>query len=84
MENYYPVIFLFIYAYFAYSIQTIAKKTGTENNWMAWIPILNVYLLIKIADKPGWWMLLFFVPLINIIISIMVWMGVSEARGKPT
>ncbi len=39
------IIWLAIYAYFAFSLMTIANKTGTENSWYAWIPILNVVLM---------------------------------------
>ena len=34
-------------------------------------------------DKSGWWLLLFFIPLVNIVMAIIVWMGVAVARGKP-
>lgn len=76
-------IYLGIYVYFALSLHIIANKTGTEGCWMAWIPILNVYLLCKIADKPGWWLILLLIPFVNIIITIIVWCGIASARGKP-
>ena len=71
------------YIYFALALSTIATKTHTENPWLAWIPIANLILMINIAKKPIWWILLFFVPLVNIVISIILWMAVAEARGKP-
>ncbi len=61
----------------------MARKTNTPNGWMGWVPILNVYLLCKIAGKPGWWLLLFLIPIVNIIFVLLVWMGAAEARGKP-
>ncbi len=73
-----------IYVYFAVCIQKIAKKTGVENTWMAWIPILQIVPLLEAARKPIWWIILCFIPLVNIIISIIIWMGVAEARGKPS
>jgi len=55
MENFGGLILLIaIYAYSAFCIQTISNKTGTENSWFAWVPILNIYLLLKVAQKPGW------------------------------
>jgi hypothetical protein len=41
------IIYLAIYVYIAYSIMVIANKTNTENSWLAWIPIANLYLLCK-------------------------------------
>ncbi len=78
------VIFcLAMYVYFALAIQTIAQKTNTENAWLAWIPIVNIVLLLNIAKKPIWWIILFFIPIVGIVMAILVWMGVAEARGKP-
>ena len=72
-----------MYVYMALAIQTIAQKTNTENPWLAWIPIVNIVLLLNIAKKPIWWFLLFLIPFVNIVIAIIVWMGVAEARNKP-
>jgi len=80
-------IFLFflsiVYIYLALAFMAIAKKTKTPNAWMAWIPILNVYLTIKIAGKPGWWFFLLCIPIVNFIISIIIWMSLAERCGKP-
>src|SRR6266568_9692264 len=43
------------YVYLALALQTIAKKTNTEDAWWAWIPILNALLMLNIAKKPLWW-----------------------------
>lgn len=79
----YFIIILIFYVYMAICLQTIAKKTNTDNAWFAWIPILNVFLMLMIAQKPLWWFILMLIPIVNIIISIIVWMAVAEARGKP-
>src|SRR5947208_8757422 len=73
-----------VYVYMALDLQTIANKTKTENSWLAWIPIANLILMLNIAKKPMWWLILFLVPIVNIVIAIMVWMAVAEARGKPS
>jgi hypothetical protein len=39
--------------------------------------------MLSVAKKPMWWFVLFLVPLVNIVIAIMVWMAVAEARHKP-
>ena len=75
---------LAFYVFAALAIQTIAKKTNTENGWLAWIPIANLVLLINIAKKPLWWIILFLIPIANIVAAIVIGMGVAEARNKPT
>jgi hypothetical protein len=71
------------YVYMALALQTIATKTGTPDGWLAWIPIGNLFLMLNIAKKPLWWLLLFLIPLANIAIAIIVWMSIAEARQKP-
>ena len=73
-----------VYVYMALALQTIARKTNTKNDWLAWIPIANLILLLEIARKPLWWLLLLVIPLVNVVISIVVWVAVAEARGKPS
>lgn len=91
MENGNVAVFLFvafvlglaIYAYMAVCLQTIAKKTNAENDWFAWIPIANIYLMSMIAGKEWWWLLLCLIPYVNIVFLIILWMGIAEARNKP-
>jgi len=83
MLMFFVVFGLAMYVYIALALQTIATKTGTANEWLAWIPIANIFLILSIAKKPMWWFLLFLIPLVNVVIAIMLWMAVAEARGKP-
>lgn len=80
------VYFVFLaafYVYMALALSAIAKKTNTANPWLAWIPVANIVLLLNIAKKPVWWILLLIVPIANLIVSIIAWMAVAEARHKP-
>jgi hypothetical protein len=77
------VFFLVFYVYYALALQAIATKTNTENAWFAWIPILNIILMLNVAKKPIWWILLFLIPLVNIVFIVIVWMAIAEARNKP-
>jgi uncharacterized protein DUF5684 len=74
---------LAVYVYWALALGAIAVKTKTPNPWLAWIPIIHLFLVIDIAKKPAWWFVLFLIPLVNIVILILVWMGVARARRKP-
>ena len=73
---------LVAYVFSAICLMKIAEKTGTPNGWWAWVPILNVLLMISIAGKPMWWILLMLIPLVNIVIAIIVLAGMCTARGK--
>ena len=80
---FFVVFGLGFYVYHSLALQAIGTKTNTENPWLAWIPIANIILMLNIAKKPLWWIILFIIPLVNIVVSIMVWMEIAKARGKP-
>ena len=63
-----------------WKIFTKAGKPG----WAAIIPIYNVIVLLQIAGKPLWWMMLLFIPIVNIVIAVMVMISVAKAFGKGT
>lgn len=77
------VVFAAFYVYAALTLQAIAKRTNTENGWLAWIPIANVILMLNIAKKPIWWIVLCLIPLVNIVIVVIVWMEIAVACKKP-
>jgi hypothetical protein len=39
--------------------------------------------MFNIAGKPAWWFVLCLIPLVNIVIFIIIWMAIAEARHKP-
>ena len=59
------------------------EKAG-HPGWASIIPFYNIYILTQIADKPEWWIVLCFIPLVNIIVLIMIWHAVSLNFGKDT
>ncbi len=77
------VIWIGLYVTQAIALMTIANKTSTENSWMAWIPILNMLLLLNIAGLDWWYLLLMCVPCVGILVFIYAWWRVCEERGKP-
>jgi len=72
------------YLYLSVCIFFMAKKTGEDNAWFAFIPILDIVLLLSIADMPLWWLVLCLIPLVNLVAAAMIWMAVSRAMGKPS
>jgi len=52
--------------------------------WGALVPIYNIYLLLKVTGRPGWWLVLLLIPLVNFVISIIVFIDVAKAFGKGT
>ena len=77
------VFALAVYIFMAYCISRIAKKTGhADKTIWAWIPVLNILLLLEVSGKPMWWILLYLIPFVNIVVGLIVWMSVAEKCGK--
>ncbi|MDZ7731051.1 MAG: DUF5684 domain-containing protein [Natrialbaceae archaeon] len=58
-------------------------KAG-EPGWAAIIPIYNAYVMVKISGNPAWWLILFFIPVINFIAAIKISIDVAKAFGQGT
>lgn len=56
----------------------IFEKAG-KPGWAAIIPIYNIIVLLEVAGKPVWWIILFFIPFVNVVIGIMVIHGLSTS-----
>ena len=79
-----PILSIAVYIYIGFSLQAIAKKTNTDNSWFAWIPILNLFLMVQISGKPVWWFVLLLIPGVNLVIFIILWMEIAKKVNKPT
>lgn len=63
------------------SLWKVYVKAG-QPGWGAIIPIYNIYLKLLIARKPGWWLLLYLIPLVNLVIAIIVEVEIAKNFGK--
>ena len=61
-----------------WKVFTKAGKPG----WAAIIPIYNIIVLLEIVGKPLWWIVLFIIPLVNIVAAILVNVALAEKFGK--
>lgn len=79
-------IFLFglmlAYLYFSLCLFLIARKLNVSAAWVAWVPIFQVWTFLAAAGKPGWWVLLLLVPVVNLIIPAYLWICVAENLGR--
>ena len=50
--------------------------------WQAAIPIFNAIVLMKIIGRPKWWVILLFIPTINLILFGVIWVETIRCFGK--
>ncbi len=74
----YFIVFVAIYIYVALALMAIARKTKTKDEWLAWIPIANFYLLTQMARKSGrwtWLLLAMFLPFGGLFVAAVgIWL----------
>lgn len=74
------LIQLAIVIFFIAAFWKVFTKAG-HPGWAAIIPIYNLYILCKIAGRPGWWLILLFIPIVNIVVSIIISIDISKSFG---
>ena len=60
----------------------IVYTKASEPGWATLVPFFNLYVLMRIVGRPGWWVVLYFVPLVNIVIYIIVTADLAHSFGK--
>jgi len=50
--------------------------------WEAAIPIYNAVVLMQIINRPKWWVILLFIPIINLLMFPVIWVETIRSFGK--
>lgn len=69
------------YVLVAVALMGVFRKAG-EPAWAAWVPFYNTYVLTRVGGYNPWMFLLLIIPIVNIVFSIMIALGVGRAFGK--
>ncbi|MDO9081587.1 MAG: DUF5684 domain-containing protein, partial [Desulfuromonadales bacterium] len=64
------------------SFWKVFEKAG-EAGWKSLIPIYNLFVLLRIAGCPSWWLLMFFLPVVNIYFLVVMHIRLAEKFDKP-
>ena len=77
------VFFLIVQLIHGLGTWKLYEKAGRKS-WEAFIPIYNSIILMKIINRPTWWTLLLFIPVINLIMFPVIWVETLRTFGKNT
>lgn len=75
------ILYLALLIFFIIVQWKVFSKAG-KPGWGCLIPIYNVILMLEIAKRPGWWILLLLIPIVNFVIAIMIPFDIAKAFGK--
>lgn len=76
-------LYLVIIVFMVVAEWKLFTKAG-KPGWAALIPFYNIITLLEIIGRPMWWLLLMFVPLLNIWVTIVVGLDLAKSFGKST
>jgi len=77
----YGVVGVVLYVLIAISLWRVFSKAGYPGI-LAIVPIVNVFILVKVAGYSAWMTLLMLIPIVNIIFSIVIAVRVGKNFGK--
>lgn len=77
----FPLIMLAFTVFIVAAVWRVFTKAG-KPGWAALIPIYNAVVLLEITGRPLWWLLLFFVPVMNVIAMVIVGVDLARSFGK--
>ena len=53
-----------------------------KKSWASLIPVYNVIILMDIIKRPRWWVILIFIPVVNILMFSIIWIETIRCFGK--
>ncbi len=59
-------------------------EAAGRKRWEAAVPIYNAIVLMKIINRPTWYTILLFIPIVNLIMFPVVWVETLRSFGKNT
>ena len=57
-------------------------KFSGHKPFEAFVPVYNAIVLMKIIRRPKWWIILLFIPVINLLIFPVIWVETARSFGK--
>jgi hypothetical protein len=63
---------LAIYILYSIPMYLLTVKANYDNAFFAFVPLLNIILMINIAGMSGWFVLLYLIPVVNVIFGLYI------------
>lgn len=74
------MVYIVVIVFYLYCMWRIFVKAG-KPGWAAIIPIYNVLVELEIVGRPWYWLLLMFIPVVDIVLAIIVLFRMAKVFG---
>jgi RsiW-degrading membrane proteinase PrsW (M82 family) len=75
-------VLLITYLFYCYCLRRICVNAGIEPGGLVWVPVLQMFPLLRAARMPTWWFVVFLIPVLNILAHILWCARIVRACGK--
>jgi len=75
------IILAAAYVVHALLLGRIFKKAGVEQ-WKAWVPIYNMWVLLELGEQKGFWAVLMILPIVNIVSIVFMYIAMYNIGLK--
>jgi Family of unknown function (DUF5684) len=76
------LIFILIYSFVSLSLYRIASRLAVPYAWLAVIPLVREWLIIKMTGRSWKWFVLILIPIINIVVAWLVWGDLARKLNR--
>lgn len=77
------LIYLAIIVLIIAGMWKVFVKAG-KPGWACIVPIYNFIVLLEIAGRPMWWIVLMFIPFVNFVVLILIGIDIAKTFNKGT
>ena len=77
------VLMVGLHLFVSYCWKLIVEKMGGEPGILIWIPFLQLSPVMNAVGWETWKLILFFIPLVNIVMIVLLFLEILKKRNKP-
>ncbi|WP_167042849.1 DUF5684 domain-containing protein [Salinibacterium sp. ZJ454] len=74
-------VWIGVYVWLAHALSKVFSKLG-EEPWKAWVPFLNIAMLLRLGGYPWWWVFGNVIPVLNVPTLVVFYMAVHRVNGR--
>lgn len=75
------LFYLAVWVFSAIALWKLFTKAG-KPGWAGFIPIYNLIVLLEIVGRPLWWVVLYFIPIANLVVAFLVNIDLAKSFGR--
>ena len=77
------ILVIAVIVFFLYCAWRVYVKAG-KPGWAVIIPIYNILVELEIVGRPWYWLLLMFVPVVDVVLGIIITFRMAKVYGHGT